>query len=109
MIGVGQVWVSPSGDRWEVLNCEPDRYGRRTHVLNLEARESHEVRSEFPPGGWRLHRGEAADSVYESSGQRAYVAHSRSRGEHSVAPWSGLVWADKLAWCEAARAAREAP
>lgn len=43
---------------------------------------------------------------YERAGAAAYAAHVVALGLHDEPPFDALVWAQRYAWCEAARAAR---
>jgi hypothetical protein len=43
---------------------------------------------------------------YERAGRAAYEGFFTAKGVHDETPWEKLVWGEKYAWCEAARAAR---
>ena len=48
----------------------------------------------------------ALRAEYEHAGKAAYLDFFAAKGVHDEAPWEALVWAERYAWCESARAAR---
>ena len=48
----------------------------------------------------------AVRAEYDQGGRAAYEAFFVAKGVHDEAPWESLVWDDRYAWCQAARAAR---
>ena len=48
----------------------------------------------------------AVDRLYDAAGKAAYESWWASHGLPG-AGWDKIVWSEKHAWCEAARAARE--
>lgn len=51
----------------------------------------------------------AVPSEYDAAGRAAYEAHAVSLGETDAIPWDGLPHRERVAWCEAGRAARALP
>jgi hypothetical protein len=49
----------------------------------------------------------ALRAEYEQAGKAAYLAFYTAKGVHDETPWEKLVWAERYAWCEAARAVGE--